>query len=207
MGKEEQSEPRTESVVIEGLVRAAADGNRDAQEELLQRYWRMVQDVVRARRNRMGRGSTKRDDTQDLQQDVSILILRDLPKHVWQGRRAFLAWLKRLADNKVIDVARHHLAKKRDVWAETHADKADEVAVARRRSPETIVDQARGLSATEKYLQRLKPDYAAALRLHAVGYSNAEIGEVLDCTPEAARKLVARAIAKISILKRRQEAF
>ena len=39
----------------------------------------------------------------------------------------------------------------------------------------------------------LKEEYGAALLMHHLGFSHAEIGAALECTPEAARKLVTRA--------------
>ena len=43
----------------------------------------------------------------------------------------------------------------------------------------------------------LKSEYGSALLLHYAGYAHGEVGEILGCSAEAARKLVARARAKL----------
>ena len=46
-------------------------------------------------------------------------------------------------------------------------------------------------------MRQLKPEDGAALMRHHMGFPLGQIGEMLGCTPEAARKLVARARAKL----------
>jgi len=194
-------EKPTESVVIEQMVGAAAAGDRQAQQDLLRRYWSLIRDIIHTRRQRVGHQLRDREQTQDQQQDIAVHLLRDLPKHVWHGKKAFLAWMRKLADAKVIDAQRHHRALKRDAGAETGVEQLEISPQPSRPSPETMIDQNRRLAATESLLEQLKPEYAAAVRLHCMGYSHSEIGEALDCTPEAARKLVARGFSKMQGLR------
>ena len=188
----------TDSVMIETLVVAAAQGDRPAQEELFGRYWGVIRQLVRACRARHGRYRELRDQTDDLAQEVALEVLKNLPRQRWQGRQAFRAWLRCMAEAKVIDAQRYHLAQKRDQRRETSASRADGFdAAAARRSPESMIDDDRRLERLSRLLETLKPEYAGAVILHHLGYSHREIGEVFGCSPEAARKLVARAEAKL----------
>ena len=184
----------TESQVIEELVLAGAAGDREAQQALLQRYWPVITQVVRARRARMRRDV--RDDTGDLIQEVAIEILRSLPGQRWQGRQAFVAWIRKLADYELKDIHRYNRRQKRDRRAETNEDKID-LSRRQAQSMESRLDNRQQVETLMNSIESLKPEYGAALMLHYAGYAHAEIGQMLDCSAEAARKLVARARAKL----------
>lgn len=187
----------TESQIIERLVKAGAEGDKAAQEELLSRYWPLIQRVVRARRQRLGRELQLREDDDDLAQEVALELLQSLPKQKWQGSAAFAAWIRRLAEYQVIDAQRYHRRQKRDRRAETGVERAD-LDPAAARSAESVIDERRRMVALLESVADLKEEYGAALILHYQGYSHAQIGELLDCTAEAARKLVSRARAKLT---------
>lgn len=186
----------TESQVLEELVTSAAAGDRRAQNELLARYWPVILQAVRGRKNRIGKKMAAREDTEDLQQTAALKVLTELPKHEWRGRSAFVAWVKKLARHKVSDAYRHHSARKRDAGAETRAERAD-APRAGARSAESRFDDHQRVDKLLAQVQKLKPEYGAALMMHHLGFSMAQIGEALDCSAEAARKLVARARAKL----------
>lgn len=186
-----------ESQIVEELVRAAAAGSEAARGELLRRHWVLIEAMVSARRRRMARDLKVREQTADLAQELALRLLRDLPRHEWRGRGAFLAWVRRLSDNAVIDAQRYHQAQRRRAGAET--DVSDEhLTAVHARSPESQIDAERRTVALYKTLAYLKPDYRAAVLMHHAGFTHAEIGEHLDCTAEAARKLVARAHARLA---------
>jgi RNA polymerase sigma factor (sigma-70 family) len=189
----------TDSQLVEGLVAAAAGGDREAQATLFARYWPVIRQIVRACSYRMGGVARMREQTQDLEQEVALGVLLALPKQRWQGRRAFKAWIRKLAAATIVDVQRYHLAKRRDHRAETGVERADRVRTGR--SLESVVDDQRRLETLAELLDELKPQYAGAVMLHHVGYTYAEIGELLECTGEAARKLVSRGEAKLVRLR------
>jgi RNA polymerase sigma factor (sigma-70 family) len=186
----------TSSAQLEALVRAAALGDIPARDELLRRYWPLICKVVRERKNHMPRALRLREETQDLEQQVAIRVLREIPKHEWQNSGALAAWIRRLADAEVIDVHRYHKAQKRDRGAEDELVTGEQPA-RQTRGPETRMDQQAKVDALEAALDKIKPEYANAVRLNALGYSHPEIGAILGCTPEAARKLVARGLSKL----------
>jgi RNA polymerase sigma factor (sigma-70 family) len=185
----------TESEFLEELILSAAKGDREAQNELIGRYWPIIRDAVRAAKRRMGERLAEREETVDLQQAAAIKILAALDAHDFRGRPAFAAWIRRLAQAEVVDHHRHHAAQKRAA-PELGGSVLDRVAE-ERRSPESRYDDMQRFDALLAQIGELKPEYRTALLLHHMGYSHKEIGETLGCTPEAARKLITRARTKL----------
>lgn len=182
-----------ESTLLQELLARAADGDRDAQSAVLSQFWPLIRHAVRGRKSRMGRAI---DDTADLEQAAAMRVLLELPKHTWQGTGQFAAWVKTLASLEVIDNVRHVRAQKRDRGQDTSLSRADD-DVEPRRSAESVFDDQRRFDALLKQVAALKPDQAAAVLMHHMGFSHAEIGDALDCSAEAARKLVSRAHRKL----------
>lgn len=195
----------TESQVVEDLVAGAASGDLAAQAELFERYWPVIRQIVRGCRFRFGVDIRAREQTQDLEQEVALEILLALPKQRWQGRQAFKAWMRKLAAAKVIDTHRYHRAQRRDRRVETGVDRADRGRPPQR-SPESKADDQRRLEQLSELLNEIKPEYAGAVMLHHLGYAHAEIGEMLECSAEAARKLVSRGEAKLLKLRDEKDA-
>jgi RNA polymerase sigma factor (sigma-70 family) len=184
-----------ESQFLEELILSAAKGDRAAQNELIQRYWPVIRDAVRATKRRMGERLREREETADLQQAAAIKILAALDAHDFRGRPAFAAWIRRLAQAEVVDHHRHHAAQKRAA-PELGGSELDRVPE-QNRSPESRYDDQQRFEKLLAGLEELKPEYRTALMLHHMGYSHKEIGDTLDCTPEAARKLITRARTKL----------
>ncbi len=185
------------SEVIEELVREAQGGESSAQNELLRRYWSVIEMAVRGRKNRLGPLLSGREQTQDLAQDAALKVLTQLNKQDWQGSSAFAAWIKKLASNEVIDSMRHHRAQKRDIGAEEQSDRtiADPHQQA---SPESVYDRRNAAADLIGEIQSLPPDQATAVLMSHWGFSHAEIGETIGCSGEAARKIVSRARIKLA---------
>lgn len=190
--------PTASETMIDLLAQAAA-GDRQAQQRVLERYWPVIRQAVRGRKNRLGQKLAAREETQDLEQSAAIRILAELGKHEWRGRGAFAAWIRRLAEVEVIDAYRHHSAQKRDAGAEQSGDE-ERLVAPMARSFESRFDDQHRLGELLAHVQRLKDEYGAALLMHHMGFSHAEIGETLDCTTEAARKLVSRGRIKLLAL-------
>lgn len=181
---------------FENLVLFASRGNQDAQTQLLKNYWPIIRQAVRARKSKIPKRIASQEETQDIEQAVAIKVLEGLPKHSWQGGSAFCAWIKTLADHEVIDAFRKKAAQKR---SDDLKDTFSESNVMRQstRSPETRVDDQRHIQALWDRVCGLKPEYATAVLLHHLGYTHAQIGDALDCSGEAARKLVSRGHAQL----------
>ncbi|MCC6805949.1 MAG: sigma-70 family RNA polymerase sigma factor [Deltaproteobacteria bacterium] len=186
--------PQTSTFLQELIARAKA-GERDAQQEVLAHYWPLIRIAVRGRKARVGKALGRREETDDIEQTAAIKILEELPKHEWQGSTAFAAWVKKLASLEVIDRYRHHHAEKRNAGADTSLSRAEEQAL--KKSLESQLDDRRRAEAVMAQVAELKPDLAAALLMHHHGFTHQEIGDALDCSAEAARKMVSRAHRKI----------
>ena len=185
----------SESQFLEELILSAAKGDREAQNELIQKYWPIIRDAVRSAKRRMGERLREREETQDLQQAAAIKILAALDAHDFRGRPAFAAWIRRLAQAEVVDRHRHHAAQKRAA-PELGGSVIDRVAE-EKRSPESRYDDQQRFDKLLLEIEELKPEYRTALLLHHMGYSHKEIGDTLGCTPEAARTLITRARTKL----------
>ncbi len=191
------AEGHTESEIVEQLVGAAAQGDRDAQDALLRRYWAHIGAIVRGRMFRLSRGLRGREEDRDLVQDAVMRILRELPRHALQGRRPFLAWMRRVADAAVIDRQRFHAARRRSPEAEMPLD--SRVAHSAR-SPDSRIDREREAAGLLSALRQLEPDTAAAVLMHHMGYTHAEVAAHLELGPEQVRKRIARAEVKLAEL-------
>jgi RNA polymerase sigma-70 factor (ECF subfamily) len=144
-------------------------------------------------------GGALRDGTDDLEQQAAMELLESLPRLQWRGKTAFAAWIRRIAEYEVIDARRRQQCRKRDWRVETDLDHADVAPiVGKPRSAESQLDAQRRAEELMRAIGELKEEYATALILHYKGYTHEEIGELLDRGPEAARKLVARARAKLT---------
>jgi len=187
--------PETESDVLHDLVNQAQQGSRNAQQALLERFWPVIRQAVRARKNRVGRALAGREETQDIEQAAAMKILRELGKHEWRGKSALSAWIGKLAALEVVDLYRYHRAEKRDAGAETGEAKVDLGFAGP--SMESVYETKQRMDDLLHKVSKLKADYGAALLMHHMGFAHEEIGNALDCTAEAARKLVSRARKKL----------
>ncbi len=192
-GSAKQGGSDTASAIVEDLVHRAASGDREAQEALLNRYRYFIR---RAVRDRFGLPLRGREDTSDLEQDAALAVLNSLKGQKWRGRRAFVAWLRTIAAGEVIDRVRYHTAQRRNVAQALPLDEQRLHVAAR--TPESWLDEQRLIHELEKRLDTLPAHHAQALVLHHQGHTHEEIGAVLGVSAEAARKLVARARAKLT---------
>jgi RNA polymerase sigma-70 factor (ECF subfamily) len=93
------------------LVDLAQGGDRQALNELLDRYLPRILRVVRMKR---GPFLGQRLDDHDLTQEVLIRVWRSLDKYDPGQTASFLLWVTRIAENALRDLARRQLAAKRN---------------------------------------------------------------------------------------------
>ena len=193
-----QKSPNTASEEIEPIVAAAIRGDAQSREWLITRYRYFIRRAVLDFRN--SPSSRHRDDTMDLEQEIAIAVLENLSEYEWQGRKAFHAWLRKIAKGELIDRYRYQHAQKRDIAMDTGtgALQGHKRAGA---GLETQADVHQRFAALHELLDQLPATQAQAVMLFHMGHAHKEIGEILDCSAEAARKLVARARARLVTLK------
>ena len=147
----------------EGLIAAAAQGDRGAFGELYSRYARMVHGILLAR--------VPAPDVEDLVQDVFMSAMRQL--RVLRTAAAFRGWLAAIARNRAIDYFRE--AKQRATFDEKTER---EHGVAGTQEAFEVLELIRSLP--EAYRETL------VLRL-VEGMTGPEIAERTGLTPESVR--------------------
>jgi len=147
----------------EGLIAAAAQGDRKAFGELYSRYARMVHGILLAR--------VRPDDAEDLVQDVFISAMRQL--RVLRTAGAFRGWLAAIARNRAIDYFRD--SKQR---ADFDERTAREHGVAANQAAYDVLE----------LIQKLPEAYRETLVLRLVeGMTGPEIAARTGLTPESVR--------------------
>ena len=110
---------------VQTLLRQAAAGDREAAGEVLRHF----EGPLRASIQRLlGRELRRRVDAEDIYQSTVTLALKDLDHVDFQGEKALLGWLRRIAEHRIGEVARRHKAAKRDVRKERPLEAAGQSA-------------------------------------------------------------------------------
>jgi RNA polymerase sigma-70 factor (ECF subfamily) len=152
---------RHESIDDDGLIRAAAAGDRPAFGELYVRYARMVHGILLAR--------VPPGDAEDLVQDVFLSAMKQLGK--LRTAAAFRGWLGAIARNRAIDYFR---------GAREEAPLDERVASGRGASAESF--------AALDAIRNLPEAYRETLTMRLVeGMTGPEIARQTGLTPDSVR--------------------
>jgi len=104
-----------EHEVTQQLVRAAADGNPEATNQLMERHRKALRRLVQFR---LDRQIARRVDASDVVQDVLIEANRRLRDYAAENKMPFHLWVRQLAKDRMIDLHRRHHAQRRSVAKE-----------------------------------------------------------------------------------------
>jgi RNA polymerase sigma factor (sigma-70 family) len=181
-----------------GLIDAAKRGDQTALSRLYNEYLTDVLPVVRRRL----RGSLRREfDTLDIGHSVFIEVLRDLPRFEVRGEPAFRRWLSIKVENLIHTKFRKRLRKglRREVTIQTGIAPGEFSG-----EPGPLSHTIRDEEDTRLYasLEMLDEHYRRALLLRdEESLSFAEIAAWMNLpSPDAARKLYARALLRLRLL-------
>jgi len=182
---------------VEAWIRQAKDGSNDAAGKLIdacRNYLLSIanQELPPVLRAKLG--------ASDLVQDTALEAQRDFAAFEGEQLEQLLGWLRRILLNNAANVSRQYRqTEKRDVARELPLDsRGAEGVMDDQRSPSSLVDSAEERQRVERCLDRLPEDMRAAITLrNRDDLSFCEIGIQLDRSPEAARKLWARAIERL----------
>lgn len=157
------------------LVQRSRTGDRDAFQELVERYRRRIAALALGMlRNR--------DDALDIVQETFTKAYQNLDR--FKGDAAFYTWVYRIAYNLCIDHQRRESKQPQvsldmDDRGETHAPALDGPP------PDQPFERARDAEIAERVREAIKdltPDHRAVILLRELeGLSYAEISQVLDC--------------------------
>jgi RNA polymerase sigma-70 factor (ECF subfamily) len=174
------------------LLRQAAQGRRDAIEELLRRLRPMIVRYCRARLARLGCHHQSEDD---VAQEVCLALLSALPGYIDTGR-PFDSFVFGIAAHKVADAARGAARVSTPIPVPDVPDRPDG-----RPGPEEAVLRGMDARRAAALLARLPACQRRLLLLRVVtGLSAEETGYVLDMTPGAVRVAQHRALARLRAL-------
>ena len=172
----------------ENLIRQATNDDRAAQAELAERHRAALESTVRTR---LGRHLRSRVEVGDVVQETFEKALRSLAAFQWQGEGSFLRWLKGIATNEILRLA------KRERHREFIAIEPSEVA-GDDPSPSRHARRGERFDRLERALDSLSPDHREVIVLARIkGLRLAEVARRTGRTPNAVAQLLARALARL----------
>jgi RNA polymerase sigma-70 factor (ECF subfamily) len=145
-------------------------------------------------------------EPEDIIQEVYSAAWANLPTTEFDTFAAFLAWLRQIAENKLVDVRRSLLADKRDVrrqasaWAPqggTYVDILDGES-SPMSSPSRVAARSEATAILMVRMLQLPEDYRQVLRWRLMdGLSVAEVAKRLDRSEAAVHMLCHRALKQL----------
>jgi RNA polymerase sigma-70 factor (ECF subfamily) len=185
----------------EQLVRRVRDGDGEAARVLFDRHVPTLRAQVR--RKLPGELQAK-VGASDVIQEAYIAAFLRLTQFEDRGDGSFARWMRGILDHKLLDeVRRHAAAQKRAAARETRIRTRDEKPdfAEQRRTPSEDAAAAEDADRLRSKLDLLPEHHRAILRLvHDEGLSLVDAGARMGRTPDAARMLYGRAVAKLTKL-------
>lgn len=162
------------------LALAAADGDRDALEALLDRHVDRVHSLCR-------RLISDPDDALDATQEAMIAVTRGITR--FDGRARFTTWLYRVVTNAAIDERRRRARRPRPVEVVPDTESATHDLVA------GVADRID----VDDALERLPEEFRVAVVLRDLcDVDYAQIADVLSVPPGTVRSRIARGRAELA---------
>jgi len=183
-------------VRIETLIPAARNGSPQACDDL----WALVRNYLLLIANQeLSPELRAKVGGSDIVQETLIGAQRGIRRFEGQTRADLLAWLRRILRNHIAEASRQHLGR---LQAPPLAMSPSSIFEAVHQIPRSPGETPSRVAMAEEeaelindVLAQLSEEYREIIRLRTwERRSFVEIGELLDCTADAARKLWARAI-------------
>lgn len=174
--------------------------SRSSSPGLAERILAGLPGLTRFVRRRMGPELRARESASDIVQSTCRELLRAGSSFEDQGEAAFHRWLRGAAEHKLRNRARHWRAARRTGAGPAAAvDEPREPLAPEATRPSQEAELAEEARRLEAAFRALTPEQRLVLtRSQIDGRSHAELASELGKTPEAARKLVARAMARLA---------
>ncbi len=136
--------------------------------------------------SRLSPGLRAKLEPDDVAQEALLAVHKSLDRFQGENPRAFLAWVFKIAENRIRDLADHFGAQKRQ--------KIQPMSFSQT-SPSAVISRSEQVDRIAKALEQLPEDYAEVLRLRRFEeLSVKEIAELKGKTPNAIRILYCRAL-------------
>ena len=171
---------------------------------LVERILANLPGLTRFVRRRMGPELSARESASDIVQSTCRELLRSASSFEERGEASFQRWLQSAAEHKLANRARHWRAQRRAGESPLPGAPraADDELTARSPSAAGPSEEAmlrEEIERLERAFQALEPEYRTVLRRSQIdGASHAELALEMGRSSEAVRKLVARALARLS---------
>ncbi len=148
--------------------------------------------------NYLFRMTQNETEAEDLAQETFIRVQRKLS--TFRGEASLSTWIYRIATNISLDHFRRKDTQQAKAALPLEEAKPNIVLWVDETpsSPEQLAAQSEMSTCVDGYIERLPPDYRAALILHDMqGLKNREIAEVLDCSLNTVKIRLHRARKKL----------
>jgi RNA polymerase sigma-70 factor (ECF subfamily) len=156
--------------------------------------------LTRFVRRRMGPELASRESASDIVQSTCRELLRGASGYEDRGEASFQSWIRSAAEHKLANRARHwHAARRAGGESALESAGAAEPVSPASRGPSQDAVLREEVERLQRAFESLPEEYRRVLvRFQIEGASQAEIGRELGRSSEAVRKLVARAMARLS---------
>jgi RNA polymerase sigma-70 factor (ECF subfamily) len=189
--------PRTDDT--EDVLRRAREGSREALGRLLEGCGEHLLAIIRLR---LGPALRQRIESRDVLQSTFLKALGHVEGFRGVSRESLMAWLARIAENEIRDLAAFHGRKRRkaDRTVEVgDATELDRLAADLRSETSRIALQERSVRLVE-VLERMSEEHREVVVLRQLEeLPFAEVGRRMGRSPDACRMLLARAMAVLTM--------
>ncbi|MEM7305887.1 MAG: sigma-70 family RNA polymerase sigma factor [Planctomycetota bacterium] len=185
------------------LVGRAKDGDRQAINDLLERYRDRLRRIARIRLSADLRRSV---DTSDVLQDALLVAFRNLDSFELRSDASVIQWLSKILENQIRDAAKYFHAQKRDVSRSTSLEGAvaessnvgDIFADGGAPNPSEVASNAEIREIYDACVEELSPAHREVVLLRDyAGGSWDFVGQQMQRTSEAVQELYRRAQVKL----------
>lgn len=189
----------TDSIETSNLLEKVAEGDSDALERLLQLHRPYLKRLAEMK---IEPGLAARVDASDIVQETQVVISKRIADFLDRRPTTLRLWMRQKLLDRLVDERRRHLtAQKRSVLREQPVSNVSSIAIARRllsNTPSKILRKIELQDQVATLVEQLGERDREVLALrHAEGLTNAEVADLLDLTPIAARKRYGRALRRV----------
>jgi RNA polymerase sigma-70 factor (ECF subfamily) len=197
-----ESEAASETATVEEWIGEARQGSRAALNQL---FGACLPYLLVAAHQDLNAALRSRIDAADLVQETLIEAYRDFPHFQGRSKKHLLAWVRQILHHNLANERRRHLTSAmRSVHcevflSETALNQLRDEAQSDRQSPAEQLEAQERTEALERALRKLPQHYQQVLFLRTwKELTYAQIGNRLQCSAEAARKLWRRATEELA---------
>jgi RNA polymerase sigma-70 factor (ECF subfamily) len=166
-------------------------------DELVARFLPALRSFVRLR---MGRELRAREESCDLVQSVAREVLENADRFRHGGDAGFREWMFTTAHRKVVNRLERWRTAKRSAVRETHVELPDELSGSGR-TPSQQASAREELASLESACDRLTDEQRDVVMMsRLLGLSHAEIGERIGKSEVTVRKILSRALARLTAI-------